>query len=232
MCMGSAPADNSAEISRKNQAARGRRVSEGTSRINETFGKFDDSYYSGLGKSYLDCFKPQLERQHSEGQKQLTFRFADSGSLDPAASNQKFADLRREYTLQSSQLSNRALSAQQEGRVDVERNRADLIGQLKHRAGAESSGNSALARQQPQCSPAVFAPWRHVLFDYRGAGDVEGASRPRHGGRADHAPARAPGSVMSGNCGHSIDADAYHPVSSYRRRNRCKALAGALLCAC
>lgn len=169
MCMASGREDNSGEIARQNEAERARRVSEGTSRINQTFGKFDDSYYSGLGKSFLDYYKPDLDRLHNEAQKQLTFRFADAGSLDSAASNQKLADLGREYALQSNQLFDRSLSAQQEGRADVERNRADLIGQLEQGAGVESSAISALARANSLSAPPQYSPLGDMFSSITGA---------------------------------------------------------------
>lgn len=169
MCLGGAPQDNSADIARSQAAEREARVREGTGRINDTFSKFDDSYYSGLGKSYLDFYRPELDRQYGDAQKQLTYRFADSGNLDSGAANQKFADLAQNYALQTNQLGDRALNTQQQGRADVEKNRSDLISQLESGSGVESTASSALARAGSMSAPPQYSPLGDVFSQFTGA---------------------------------------------------------------
>lgn len=166
MCFGGAPQDNSAEIARQQEAERQARVQAGTARINDAFSKFDDSYYSGLGKSYLNYYTPELERQYGDAQKKLTYGFADAGNLESGAANQKMADLGREYGVQRAQLSDRALGAQQQGQADVERNRSDLISQLEAGSGVESTATSALARAQSLSAPPQYSPLGDVFATF------------------------------------------------------------------
>jgi hypothetical protein len=170
MCLGgSPPPDNSAEIARQQEAERQSRIATGTQRINEQFGKFDNDYYSGLGKSYLDFYNPELDRQYGEAKKQLTYRFADSGSLNSGAANQKFGDLAQSYATQRNQVADRALGTQQEARGNVERNRADLMSQLEGGAGVESTGASALARANALTAPPQYSPLGDVFATFTGA---------------------------------------------------------------
>jgi len=121
-------------------------------------GQFTDDYYSNLGKSYLDYYTPELDRQYQDAQKQTTFRFANSGNLDSGSSNTAFGDLAQQYAMQRTQLADRSLAEQQGARSNVEQTRADLIAQLEGGAGVESTAQSAMARasalsQGPQYSP-------------------------------------------------------------------------------
>lgn len=158
MCFGGGPSDNSAQIAKQQEDRRLERIQAGTEKVNNTFAGFDDNYYTGLGKSYLDFYKPQLDRQHTEAQKQLTYNFANAGSLDSGAAHQKIADLDKEYATQNAQLSDRAINQAQSGRASVEQNRADLIQQLEAGAGIDSTAQTALARANSLTTPPVYSP--------------------------------------------------------------------------
>ena len=169
MCMGGRPKDNSAEIAREQAEKNEMRIREGTGRVDQAFSGFDDNYYSGLGKSYLDYYQPDLERQYADAQKKNTFRFANSGNLDSGASNESFGDLAEHYTQQRAQLADRSLSEQQNARGQVAQNRADLISQLESGSGVESTAQSALARASSLSQPPEYSPLGDMFSQFTGA---------------------------------------------------------------
>jgi hypothetical protein len=167
MC-GSRPKDNSAEIARRQEEERRQRVQQGTARVNENFAGFNDDFYSGLGKSYLDYYTPQLEDQYQNAQKQAIFNFANRGNLGSSANNQFMADLAKHYQTQRSQLAEQALGEQQRMRGEVERNRADLIAQLEAGAGVESAAQSAMARANALTAPPQYSALGDVFATLTG----------------------------------------------------------------
>lgn len=169
MCFGGSPPDQSAEIARQKEVDRQARINEGTERINNTFSKFDDGYYSGLGKSYLDYYTPQLDTQYNDTKKQLAYKYGDQGALDSGAYNNDVARLTREYGVQRNQITDKSLEQQQGARSAVEQNRADLISQLEGGAGVESVASSALARAEAATRPPVYSPLADVFSSFTNA---------------------------------------------------------------
>lgn len=121
-------------------------------------GQFTDDFYEGIGKSYLDFYTPELERQFEDARKQNIFKYANQGQLESGTANTKFGDLQRAYQEQRAGLADKALAEQQRVRGEVEQNRADLISQLESGAGVESTAQSALARARAMSAPQQYSP--------------------------------------------------------------------------
>ena len=82
---GNAAADESkreAQQAQADEAARQGRITDGTNRINDTFGQFNDNYYNGIKQGYLEYANPQLSDQYNTARKALTFSLDCSGMLD------------------------------------------------------------------------------------------------------------------------------------------------------
>jgi len=185
MCM-SAPKDNSAEIARQQEDERQARITAGTAKVNDAFGGFNDDYYAGIGKSYLDYYNPQLDRQYNRAREALTYQLADSGNLDSSAAARKFGDLTSDYGVQKQTIANQAEGEKQGLRGQVEDNRGDLIRQLETGAGVDTTAASAMARANSLSKPAAYSPLGDLFSQYTGAlrtnAAMQGAGYPGIGG--------------------------------------------------
>ena len=200
MCL-SAPKDNSAEIARQQENERQSRITTGTAKVNDAFGGFNDDYYAGIGKSYLDYYNPQLDRQYNRAREQLTYSLADSGNLDSSAAARKFGDLTADYGVQKQTIANQAESEKQAFKGNVEQNRSDLLGQLESGAGVDTTATSALARASSLTRPAQYSPLGDLFAQYTGAARtnaaLQGAGYPGAGGIRTQQPSVSTSTVKT-----------------------------------
>jgi hypothetical protein len=168
MCLGGPPKDNSADIARQQEEERRARVSQGTAKIDEAFGRFDQPYYEGVGKAYQDYYAPQLDRQYQAARDKTTYALADAGALDSTAAGKRFGDLTAEYGIQKQQVADRAIGAQQDLRGNVEQNRSELVRQLETGSGVESTAATALARAGSLSAPPQFSPLGDLFQQFTG----------------------------------------------------------------
>ena len=73
--------DNSAELARKKEEERQARITEGRTKIDEAFSRFDDPYFTGVRKTYQDYYLPDVDQQYRDARKQTTLAQARSGNL-------------------------------------------------------------------------------------------------------------------------------------------------------
>lgn len=164
--MGSSKASKEAKRARKAEEARQARIREGTQRIDDIFGSFNDDFYGGRRQSYLDYSTPQLEDQYADAQKQLTYALARSGTLDSSIRAERAAELQKAYDLNQQQIADQALSYETEARNAVEGARSNLVSTLNATGDAEGAANAALARSQALSQPVAFSPLTNLFADF------------------------------------------------------------------
>lgn len=133
---------------REEEEARKERIRQGTARIEDVFGGFDDSFYGNYRTDILDFYQPQLDDQFSDARDELTFALTRAGTLNSSMAGDKLADLTTAYD------TNRAkLLADAEGQVSdlqsrVANEKSSLISLLNSTGDADRAANEALARSQ------------------------------------------------------------------------------------
>lgn len=158
-------ASREASRARADEEARQGRIREGTGKINETFGKFDDKFYGDIRDSFVDFGRPQLDDQFAKAGEQNTFGLARSGLLDSSVRGETNADLTKQYDIQRQDLVDKGRGYETEARNNVERARADLITTLQATGDATGAANSALSRASTLATPPAYSPLGQLFQD-------------------------------------------------------------------
>lgn len=155
-----------ADQARRDEQERQARIREGTGKIDNIFGQFDDNFYDDRRDAYLNYATPQLDDQYGDAQRELTFSLARSGLLDSSARGEKTGELQKLYDLNRQQITDQALSSANEARNAVENARSDLVGQLNATGDAQGIANSALARASALSKPAAYSPLTQLFASF------------------------------------------------------------------
>ncbi len=129
-------------------------------------GGFNDDFFAGRRKAYLDYANPQLQQQYGDAQKQLAFSLARSGNLDSSARAQQEAKLADLYSQRSREIGDQALQQETSARNSVEDARANLITTLNATGDAEGAANSAIARASALSQQPAFDPIGNLFVDF------------------------------------------------------------------
>lgn len=152
---------------RADEQARQERVRQGTESINQTFdGQFTPGFFDQRRQAYMDFATPQVDQQHADAQKQLTYSLARSGLLDSSVRGEKTAELSRLYDQNKQQVADKALSSANEAKTSVEGARSDLVSMLNATGDAQGASNSALTRAQALTAPQEFSPLTRLFADF------------------------------------------------------------------
>lgn len=162
---------------------------------------FDDDFFNGLKKSYLDYADPQLEDQYGDANKQLTFALARSGNLDSSARAEKQSDLQKLYDTQKRAVADKALGYETSSRNAVEDARANLISTLNATGDQQGAVNSALARASALSQPPAYDPLGQLFVDFTNGLGIQAAQERSY---AAGGPAPRYNTGLFGNAGRTV----------------------------
>lgn len=150
-----------AELDRKTS------VSKGKSAVDTAFGGFDDNYYNGIANSVLDYYLPQLDKEFSNTNDQLTYKLSRQGILKSTAAVNKRANLKGDYDIQRSGITTKAADAARSARENV----SSVKNQLYNYADSASDPadvNTRLAGETARLKAfqPEFTPLGKVFGDY------------------------------------------------------------------
>lgn len=158
MCIPKPPKDNSAEIARQQEEARQAKVTEGQKSIDDTFGQFNDDYYGNINKGYSDYYNPQLDQKYKDAVEKLTYQLGRQGILQSTAADKRFGEAKEQYDLTRTDVANRALSAEQEVKSNVENQKNSLISLNTSAADPSLISSRASASAAGLNSAPVYSP--------------------------------------------------------------------------
>lgn len=178
---GGGGADDAAEEARRREEERQARIAEGTQRINTTFdSRFNPGFFQQRFQTALDFWMPQLQKQFTDSQRQLTLALSRAGQLNSSVRGEKFADLEEQFDLQSQAIQDRARGLLNEEKANIERSRSGLISQLSSTADASAAAQQANNQARLLSAPASFEPLEQVFVDVTsGLASVADAERRR-----------------------------------------------------
>lgn len=168
-------ADKAAKKARREEADRQARIRDGTARIDNTFGQFDDGFYDGRRDAYVEFATPQLERQREDAAKQLAFFLSRSGQTGSTTAAAKEADLAEIYGLRRQEIADQGLNFANQTRSDVEGARADLIRTLTSTADANAAASQAANRAALLSQPQPYSPVGQLFGDFLSGLGVQAA---------------------------------------------------------
>lgn len=150
--------DKSAKLARQDEMARQGRISAGTAAINDTFGQFNDDFFNNQRKSYIDYATPQLEDQHADAVKQLTYALARTGNLGSSARASQEAKLQQTYDLGKQGIADQGQTFANTARTNVEDARSGLIAALNASGDATQAASGAIARSAALSTTPAYSP--------------------------------------------------------------------------
>lgn len=129
MCFGGG-SDNSAARAAEEEAKRQKRLTQGTTAIDEALSGFGDEYFTGLSNAYSANATPQLESDYKDAQKELIFALSRSGLLSSKTAADRQAALDTEYAQYQKDIANAASAYASDAKSNLETTRSNLISQL------------------------------------------------------------------------------------------------------
>ncbi len=173
--MGGSRGPTEADAARADEAARQQSIRDGTSRINDIFGQFNDDYFNKRRDAYTAYANPQLQQQKSDAEKELTFALTRGGLLDSSVRAQKTGELQKRNDLLAQQIGDQALSAANQERNAVEDARANLVATLNATGDATGVANQALTRASVLSKPQAYNPLTNLFADFTAGLGAQGA---------------------------------------------------------
>ena len=158
-------ASNEARRARVEEQERQRRIREGTSKINDTFGKFNDGFFGDIRDAFVNFARPQVDDQFRKANDQSVFGLARSGMLDSSVRGEQTAELQKMYDINLQDITDKARGYETEARNNVERSRADLITMLQATGDATGAANAALSRASTLSAPPAYSPLGQLFQD-------------------------------------------------------------------
>lgn len=166
MCMPKPPKDNSAKIAREQEAARQTRITQGQGNIDQNFSQFNDPYFAGLSNDYSSYYTPQLEKQYSDANQNLTYKLARSGNAESSTANKQFGDLLEAYNTQRRSVADNALAAGNSARSNVENQKASLYSLNSSSADPSLVASRAAAAATGLRQPQTFSPLGNLFAGF------------------------------------------------------------------
>lgn len=151
--------DGGASQARQQEEQRQNNIRSGTASINNLFDtQFTDEYYKNRRKAYLDFANPQLDDQHADARKKLTYWLDSRGMLDSSGRVQKEAELQKEYDKSKRAVSDQALAYENDARSKVTDARGNLINMLSSTGDTQGAVTAANSRAAALSAPDAYSP--------------------------------------------------------------------------
>lgn len=163
---GAKAAQREADLARQQEEARQAEIRKGREAIDNTFSQFDNRYFAKNRRAFTDYVVPQLDEQFGEATNELTFDLARSGLRNSSVRGEQTGKLQKLYDRNLQQLTNEALSREQQQRNAVEGARSNLVSMLQTTGDAQGAANQALSRASSLSMPQPFSPIGQLFTDF------------------------------------------------------------------
>lgn len=122
-----------AQQARAREEQRQARISSGRKGIDQAFNQLsdpNDTFYTRYGQAIEDYYKPQLQKQYADANKELTYRLADAGTLRSSGAIDATVDLTNQNDMNIAQMNSKIDSAKGDLRNRVASEKNTAINQL------------------------------------------------------------------------------------------------------
>lgn len=161
--------DKSAQIAAEQQAqreaTRRANIMQGTAAIDQALSPFNDDYFAGRQKAYVDNAMPSLDQQFSDAQKQLVYALSRSGLLQSSEAANRQRQLNEERARYERDIQNSAATFANQGRTDVENTRSNLLSQLNATEDPSAAATAAANKAALLSAPPTFDALGNFVFN-------------------------------------------------------------------
>ena len=168
MCTGGGGGDGGAAQARADEAARQARIKQGTQSIDKSFGGFDDNFYKGRERAFVNNAIPQLNGQFVDTQRNLTYNLARQGLTASSEAARNAGELQRQYNDNRAQIAAQGMDYANETRNQVEQNRSELLAQLNATSDPAAAASSAVNRADVLAAQRSFSPLGQLFANTTG----------------------------------------------------------------
>lgn len=158
MCTGGGGGDGGAAERKRQEEERQGRIRAGNTAINDTFGQFDDNFYTGRREAYTSYAQPQINQQYEDAFEKLRKTLAASNLSQSSVAarrrgrlEEQLGEMTRKMNLTGQDYANKA-------RADIEAARSGLQSQNMNMADPALASANALTRAQQLNEVPVFDP--------------------------------------------------------------------------
>ncbi len=147
------------------EAQRQENIRTGTQNIDQSFAGFTPDFYAGQEKAYTDYAQPALDQQYADARKQMIFALSRSGNLNSTSAGDRQKRLDMEKNNYQTDIINKAKGYSTQTQSDVERARANLIGQLTATEDPAAAAQGAVQQAAILSRPPAFDPIGQFAFE-------------------------------------------------------------------
>jgi hypothetical protein len=165
MCGGGDPGDGGAA---KRERQRQDRIRTGVASINDTFAPFNDDFFAGRSKAYVDYATPQLKDQYQNSYRNLVTALHRSGILQSTEGARRMGELQKQYKRNQQGVIDTSVDVANNARTNIENSRSALISDLQVTADPSSALQAAQARQAVFAANPTFQPLANLFTDVTG----------------------------------------------------------------
>jgi hypothetical protein len=157
MCSGGGSDAYAAEM-RNNEMQRQWKIRQGMDSINKNFSQFDNKFFDGRQRAYMQYAMPQLEQQYGDAQRGLVYALARQGIGASSEGNRRNGQLSQDYGLQRQNVVDKSMESANETRRSIEDARSGLIQDLHNTADPAAAAKGSVARAAYLNQPAAPSP--------------------------------------------------------------------------
>lgn len=126
-------------------------------------GGFDDSVFQKRAQAYTDFAMPQLNDQYADQSKALTYALARGGNLGSSLSNNKTAELDKDFALQKQAVYDTGQDYVNQGKADLATQKANAVSLLQASADPDAAMSVAQTASQQLSAMPAFTPLNSVV---------------------------------------------------------------------
>lgn len=156
---------------------RQQRIRDAVTKIGQVFGAYDDDYYGGIKKDYLNYATPQLDDQYNQARRQLILSLKGGPGTASSYGAKSMADLKRRYYTQRAGLQENALSFADQVRSNISKAKQGLTDQARTGSGIDKIGEMAAREAQNAATPPSYDPIADVFSAFTGTVANDAAAR-------------------------------------------------------
>jgi hypothetical protein len=150
------------------EAQRQNNITSGEAQVDQSFSKFDPTFFQNYQNTILGAETPQLMDQYRTTGKNLTYALARGGNMNGSVGQQENQSLNNQLAVNQSTLANKAADASNQLQGQVQTQKGQLYSQLEQGGTPSTIAESAAAQASQDRAPSAIQPLGNLFSDWAG----------------------------------------------------------------